>query len=187
MRSKCDENHKSTKQSYYRPLIKQANTNMSHNIREKKIIFADKHVLSLSHMSIFEMILFFQCKWQNWIFKILQYFLIITTIISNATRKCNICGLNEHSDDIKRGILFIRISDVVWYEYDFIWCILWHICHNTKAVTKRSSVKRSILKNFAKFIGKHLCQNMQASLIKKRLWCRYSPVNFAKFLRTTFS
>lgn len=62
MRSKCDENHKFTKQSYYWPLIKQANTNMSHNIKEKKIIFADKHVLSLSHMSIFEMILFFQCN-----------------------------------------------------------------------------------------------------------------------------
>ena len=39
--------------------------------------------------------------------------------------------------------------------------------------------KKGILRNFAK----HL---QAATLLKKRLWHRYFPVNFAKFLRTLF-
>ena len=40
-----------------------------------------------------------------------------------------------------------------------------------------------VLKNFAKFTGKHL---RRATLLKKRPWNRCFPVNFAKFLRTPF-
>ena len=39
---------------------------------------------------------------------------------------------------------------------------------------QRCSVKKSVLRNFAKFTGKHLCQSL------------FFPVNFAKFLRTPF-
>ena len=56
--------------------------------------------------------------------------------------------------------------------------------------------KRGVLKSFAKFTGKHLCQSLlflnkvaglrTAILLKERLWHRYFPVNFAKFLRTSF-
>ena len=55
--------------------------------------------------------------------------------------------------------------------------------------------KKVVLKNFAKFRGKHLCQSLffnkvaglkPATLLKKRLWHRCFPVNFTKFLRTTF-
>ena len=55
--------------------------------------------------------------------------------------------------------------------------------------------KKSVLKNFVKFTGKHLCQSpiynevaglRPATLLKKRLWERYFSVNFAKFLRTPF-
>ena len=54
--------------------------------------------------------------------------------------------------------------------------------------------KESVLKNFAKFTGKHLCQSLffnkvagrPATLFKKRLWHRSFRVNFAKFLRTHF-
>ena len=54
--------------------------------------------------------------------------------------------------------------------------------------------KKGVLKNFAKFTGKHLCKSLfliklpaaPATLFKKRLWHRYFPVNFAKFLRTPF-
>ena len=51
--------------------------------------------------------------------------------------------------------------------------------------------KKSVLKNFAKFTGKHLCQSLffnkieglrPATLLKKRLWHRCFPANFAKFL-----
>ena len=56
--------------------------------------------------------------------------------------------------------------------------------------------KKGALKNFAKFIGKHLYQGLffnkvaglrPATLLKKRLWHRCFPVNSVKFLRTPFS
>ena len=67
-------------------------------------------------------------------------------------------------------------------------------------VTHRSSLsdvvgKKGVLKNFAKFTGKHLCQSLffnkvaglkPATLFKKRTWQRCLPVNFAKFLKTHF-
>ena len=47
--------------------------------------------------------------------------------------------------------------------------------------------KKGVVRNFTKFIGKHLCQSLTpATLLKKRLWHRCFPVNFAKFLRTPF-
>ena len=55
--------------------------------------------------------------------------------------------------------------------------------------------KKGVLRNFAKFTGKHLCQSLffnkvaglrPATLLKKRLWHRCFPVNFTKFLRTPF-
>ena len=68
---------------------------------------------------------------------------------------------------------------------------------------QRCSMKKGALINFAKFTGKHLCRSLffnkvaglrsffnkvaglrRASLLKKRLWYRCFPVNFAKFIRT---
>ena len=54
------------------------------------------------------------------------------------------------------------------------------------------SVKKGVLRNFAKLTGKHLCHSilikLQASVtwLKKILLHRSFPVNFAKFLRTPF-
>ena len=46
--------------------------------------------------------------------------------------------------------------------------------------------KKGVVRNFTKFIGKHLCQSLTpATLLKKRLWHRCFPVNFIKFLRTS--
>ena len=49
--------------------------------------------------------------------------------------------------------------------------------------------KKGVFRNLTKFTGKHLCQrfffncSLQAcNVIKKRLWIRCFPVNFAKFL-----
>ena len=51
--------------------------------------------------------------------------------------------------------------------------------------------KKGVLRNFAKFTGKHLCHRFflnkvaglrPATLLKKSLWHRYFPVKFAKFL-----
>ena len=55
--------------------------------------------------------------------------------------------------------------------------------------------KKSVLRNFTKFTGKHLCQSLffnkvaglrPATLLKKRLWHRCFAANFVKFLRTPF-
>ena len=55
--------------------------------------------------------------------------------------------------------------------------------------------KKGVLRNFAKFTGKHLCQSLffnkvtglrAATLLKKRLWHRCFTMNFLKFLRTHF-
>ena len=60
---------------------------------------------------------------------------------------------------------------------------------------RRRSVRKGVLRNFVKFIGKHLCQSLflnkvaglrPATLLKKRLWHRCFPANFARFLRTPF-
>ena len=60
---------------------------------------------------------------------------------------------------------------------------------------KRCSMKKDFRRNFTKFTGKHPCQGLffnkvaglkPASLLKKRLWHRCFPVNFAKFLKTFY-
>ena len=62
-----------------------------------------------------------------------------------------------------------------------------------QAVTR--GVRKDVLRNFAKFTGKQLCQSLffnkvpglrPATLLKKRRWHMCFPVNFAKFLRTPF-
>ena len=55
---------------------------------------------------------------------------------------------------------------------------------------QRCSIKKGVLRNFAKFTGKHLYQSLffnKAAGLKKRLWHRWFPVNFAKFFRTPFT
>ena len=60
---------------------------------------------------------------------------------------------------------------------------------------QRFSGRKDILRNFAKFTGKHCARvsfliKLQdwgaANLLKKKIWHRCFPVNFAKFLRTPF-
>ena len=62
---------------------------------------------------------------------------------------------------------------------------------------QRYSIKKGVLRNFAKFTWKYLCQGLflikmqvlglkPATLLKKRLLHKGFPANFAKFLRTPF-
>ena len=60
---------------------------------------------------------------------------------------------------------------------------------------RRSSIRKGVLRNFAKFTRKPLCQSLflnkvaalrPETLLKKRLWHMCFPVNFAKFLRAPF-
>ena len=65
----------------------------------------------------------------------------------------------------------------------------------TRSSHQRCSVRKGVLRNVAKFTVKHLCQVLfynkvacpeRATLLKKRLWHKCFPMNFAKFLRTPF-
>ena len=47
-------------------------------------------------------------------------------------------------------------------------------------------MKKDVLRNFAKFTRKHLCQSLFINKVLKRDSGTGFPVNFAKFLRTTF-
>ena len=78
-------------------------------------------------------------------------------------------------------------------EKNFQWEYFWSINH--RSIHRRYSVTNGVLKNIVKFTGKHVCKSLflnkfagrkPATLLKKRLWHRCFPVNFAKFLRTPF-
>ena len=67
-------------------------------------------------------------------------------------------------------------------------------CKDTKMTFRsnhrRCSVKELVLRSFAKFTGKHLCQRLffnKVAGLRMNLWHSCFPVNFAKFLRTPFS
>ena len=72
----------------------------------------------------------------------------------------------------------------------------YYILELTDAATCKCSVREGVLRNFATFAGKYLCQSLfsnevaglrSATLLKKRLWHSCFPVNFTKFLKTPFS
>ena len=51
----------------------------------------------------------------------------------------------------------------------------------------RCSIRKDVLRNFAKSTRKHLYQSLFLNKVAGlRLWCRCFSVNFAKFLRTPF-
>ena len=73
----------------------------------------------------------------------------------------------------------------IFLSFDKLW--------NNRSSHQRCSTKKGVLRNFAKFTGKHLYQRLffdslfrPATLLKKRFWHTYFPVKFAKFLRASF-
>ena len=83
-------------------------------------------------------------------------------------------GSKYASDKYASGSLFPYAESVIW---------------------RCSIYRKGVLRDFTKFTGKHLCQRIffnkvaclrSATLLKKSLWHRCFPVNFAKFLRTPF-
>ena len=80
-------------------------------------------------------------------------------------------------------------------EPQFFYVILQCLKNTIKAIKKQPPEvfwKKGVLKNFTKFTGKNLCQNLffnkvaglrPATLLKKRHWHSCFPVNFVKFLR----
>ena len=74
----------------------------------------------------------------------------------------------------------------------------WHSRNSSRSSNRRCSIRKGCLGNFAKFTGKDLCQGLFLNKVtgyrlkacnfikRKRLWRRWSPVNFTKFLLTPF-
>ena len=66
---------------------------------------------------------------------------------------------------------------------------------NHRSSRRRCSARKDVLRNFAKFTGKHLCQSLffnkvwdlRPTTLLKRIWPSCFPVNLAKFLRILFS
>ena len=71
-------------------------------------------------------------------------------------------------------------------EYNYLYVFFWKSVILTEAVVRRCSVKKDVLRNFAKFTGKRLCQSLFFNKVgvEKRHLHRCFPVNFPKFLRT---
>ena len=71
-----------------------------------------------------------------------------------------------------------KISLIFWWPAIF---------DRAESVVQKCSVRKGVLRNFAKFTGKHLCHSLFfKKILKRRLWHRCFPVKFAKFLRTGF-
>ena len=46
------------------------------------------------------------------------------------------------------------------YYWEWLAQLVSHFVYNTRAIAQRSSFKKVVLKNFAKFTGKHQCQGL---------------------------
>ena len=55
--------------------------------------------------------------------------------------------------------------------------------HRNRSSHQMCFVHEGVLRNFAKFTGKHMCLLRPATLLKKRLRHQCFPVNFPRFLR----
>ena len=82
----------------------------------------------------------------------------------------------------------VNISDVCfWFKLKRL--------QRIRSSHQRCFIIKGVLRNFAKFTGKELCQSLflfkvaglwPATLLRKRLRHRFFPVTVAKFLRKTF-
>ena len=84
----------------------------------------------------------------------------------------------------------------LWSQNLFLLCCFVAILNILRYLQKQSPemfYKKDVLRNFAKFTGKYLCQSIffiksavlrSENLWKKRFWHRCFPVNFAKSVKT---
>ena len=95
---------------------------------------------------------------------------------------------SEKSEGATIGILLKKTCNFIRKRLQYC-----EVYKNTRSSHQRCSIIKGVLINFAKFTGKHLCQSLflnivaglrSATLLRKRLWHRFFPMNFAKFIRT---
>ena len=82
----------------------------------------------------------------------------------------------------------------LFMNFLFVCVSLWLSPSRSEAAT-RAVLRKVVLRNFAKSSGNHLWQSLffdkvvglkPATLLKKRLWHRPSPLDFVKYLKTPF-
>ena len=71
---------------------------------------------------------------------------------------------------------FLNCSVFILFKFGGIW----------KKWPPEIFTKKRVVKSFAKFTGKHLCRRRPETLLRKRIWHRYFPVNFTKFSKNIF-
>ena len=118
------------------------------------------------------------------------YFLYICVGVTSMalSRKIHIRVTSPAS---AKKMIFILENLVFLLKYH----IDWHPRNGPILSHWRCSTRKGVLRNFAKCTGKDLFQGFffnkvtglrPTTLLKRKLWCRCFPVNFAKFLRTLF-
>ena len=102
----------------------------------------------------------------------------------------HICFLNTYSPIFEQTLKCPFPIRFIQRKLIIIQTKFWYYLIQFRTSHPEVFCKKGVLGYFAKFIGKHLCQSLfllrPATLLKKRLWYRYFPVNFGKFLRTPF-
>ena len=113
-------------------------------------------------------------------------------IMLQNNSKCLLLGLYTNLDNMLIfglcfALLFMKLSSRKGFYTRY--CL---VCYRNS----RPEVfcKKGVLRNFAKFTGKHLCHSLYfnevaglpATFLKKWLWHRCFPVSFEKFLITPF-
>ena len=103
--------------------------------------------------------------------------------------KKSIC-FSEKSEGATIGILLKKTCNFIRKRLQYC-----EVFKNTRSSHQRCSIIKGVLLNFAKFTGKDLYQGVflnkvaglrPATSLRKRLWHRCFPLNFAKFIRTSF-
>ena len=131
-----------------------------------------------------------------------MFFLKISQYLQEHT--CvGVCKVYKYCESYKNNFFYrtaqvgVRFFKATFFQWGLLQLVYFVFC-NYRSSNRRCFVRKGVLRNFAKFTGKHLCQSFFLTLffffrsqacnfIKKRLWHRRFPVSFQKFLRTPFS
>ena len=113
-------------------------------------------------------------------------------VLKNSLLELRKLNSNKNVDLLK--IVLIRVF-VLTFKKNHIAELERHIKYSTKTICQRKPPEAVVQMCSVKKVFLEISQNSQentyvsvwsATLLKKRLWHRCFPVNFAKFLRTTF-
>ena len=115
----------------------------------------------------------------------------------NGFKRDTTCNGKSEMCHVRCTIVIPELFVIITFLDFHTWLVLAWTCWYEftekfmKTIKCRSSrpevvCKKSVLRNIAKFTGKHLCQSLFFNKVPafRRLWHRCFPVNFAKLLRT---